>query len=62
MKDLRYFALFFIVSFMAGKRLYTIKDPEGNVMVQVVKCISVSTLHLWAKLFVEDMEGTSRLE
>lgn len=27
------------VSFMAGKRLYAIKDPEGNVMVQVVKCI-----------------------
>ena len=28
--------------FVAGKRLYKIQPPEGNVMLDVAKCIGVS--------------------
>lgn len=34
---------FFSVFFVAGKRLYVIKNPAGNVLVKVSSCIGVST-------------------
>lgn len=33
----------FPVIFFAGKRLYKIREPEGNVVLKVIQCISVST-------------------
>jgi hypothetical protein len=31
-----------LVIFVLGKRLYIIKKPEGNVVLEVCKCIGVS--------------------
>lgn len=33
--------LFLIVVFVAGKPLYKSKKPEGNVIMEVCKCIGV---------------------
>ncbi len=35
---------FILVVFVAGKPLYKIKETEGNIMVDVVKCMSVREL------------------
>lgn len=33
-----------IFVFVAGKKLYVVKKPTGNVIVDVVKCVYVRTL------------------
>lgn len=38
-----------IIIFLAGKSLYIVKDPQGNVIVKVTKCIFVS--FVTSKLF-----------
>lgn len=39
-----------IVVFAAGRSLYTVKQPAGNVIVEVTKCVLVRSSH-WTYTF-----------
>lgn len=50
-----------IVIFLAGKRLYKILPNQGNMIVKVTRCISVSNIARFKKLYsIKNVQFTER--
>lgn len=51
-----------LIVFMSGKALYKINQPEGNMLVKVSKCITVSQLNymlISSQILVETITKTN---